>query len=72
VTGFPTMSKEWGAYARDPYWVVLRHAYTKLDGTRVAAGTRALYWPGQRMMFGDEAETFERDYAAKVVTLRAA
>jgi hypothetical protein len=64
------MYTEWSA--REPHWIVLHHPYTKPDGERIPAGTRGLYWPGNGMMFGDEAEAFERDYAAKVVTLRAA
>jgi hypothetical protein len=46
----------------DPHWIVLHHPYTRPDGVRVPARTKALYWPGAGLLFGQEAEQAESNF----------
>jgi hypothetical protein len=58
------MTQAWDGCESDPHWVILHHPYTRADGVRVPARTKALYWPGTGLLFGQEAEQAESNFAS--------
>ena len=58
------MRQAWGGCGGNPHWVVLHHPYTRPDGVRVPARTKALYYPGTGFLFGQEAEQAESNFTS--------
>lgn len=56
------MRQAWGGCGSDPHWVVLHHPYTRPDGVRVPARTKASYCSGAGFLFGQEAEQAESNF----------